>query len=128
MGKKQLKWLGVDLRIIGKRERIIKGMVAGIDLDNTIAHSDSLDFKLRKPIKGAKEALDKLTKDGWKIIIYTSRSWVEYDIIERWLNKNKIPFRRIVCGKLFAKYYIDDRAVSFRGSWNNVLKQIKNKK
>ena len=33
----------------------------GVDLDKVVAHSDYPDFKLRKPIKGAKEALDKLT-------------------------------------------------------------------
>lgn len=97
----------------------------GIDLDHTVAYSDYPDFKLKRPIKGAKEAMDKLNKSGWKIIIYTSRAWAEYDIIEKWLNKNKIPFRRIVCGKLFAKYYIDDRNIAFSGNWKEIVSTLK---
>jgi len=97
---------------------------ASVDLDQTLATSKYPKFELGKPIKGAKKALEKLTEDGWKIIIYTSRGWSDYDKIEKWLIKHKIPFRRIVCGKLFARYYIDDRAIEFRGDWNEVLDKI----
>ncbi len=96
-----------------------------VDLDKTIATSNYPDFKLEEPINGAKRALYDLIIDGWKIIIHTSRPWSEYDVIEKWLIDNSIPFRRIVCGKLFAKYYIDDRGIKFDGDWNKVLKQIK---
>ncbi|MEK7129127.1 MAG: hypothetical protein AAB858_02130 [Patescibacteria group bacterium] len=96
----------------------------GIDLDNCVAHSNYPDYKLLKPITGAKGALKRLEKDGWKIIIHTSRGWAEYDTIEKWLTKNKIPFRRIVCGKLFAKYYIDDRNIAFNGNWKEVVSKI----
>ena len=96
-----------------------------IDLDKTIAVSNYPNFKLQEPIKGAKESIDKLVAKGWKIIIHTARPWSDYDIIEKWLNKYEIPHRRIVCGKLFAKYYIDDRGIEFKGNWNKVLKKIK---
>lgn len=97
----------------------------GIDLDRTVANNSAYpEYKLLKPIKGAKKALKKLTKDGWKIVIHTSRPWNDYSLIENWLNKNKIPFKRIVCGKLFAKWLIDDRGIEFRGNWEEVVKKI----
>jgi phosphoglycolate phosphatase-like HAD superfamily hydrolase len=104
--EKELKWLGIDF-------------------DLTIAHnSEHPEYQPLEPIKGAKKYLDKLVADGWKIIIYTSRPWHEYDKIEEWLNLYQIPFRRIVCGKLFVKWMVDDRAINFNGNWEEVYKQI----
>ena len=103
--EKELKWLGVDF---------------DLTLCKNTSHPD---YKPLEPIEGAKEYLDKLVEDGWKIIIYTSRAWHEYDMIENWLNSYQMPFRRIVCGKLFCKYLIDDRAIKFT-SWEEVYKQI----
>jgi hypothetical protein len=101
-----------------------------VDLDNTIAHSSYPDFKLQNPIEGAKKFLDKLVTDGWKIIIYTARSWTEYELIEAWLDKNEMPFRRIVCGKPLGRFSIDDRNLEFNGSWeqayNRLQEAIKN--
>ena len=95
-----------------------------VDLDSTLAHNTGYpDFKLLKPTKGAKGAMIKLSKK-WKIIIYTARPWADYRLIETWLNKHKIPFKDIVCGKLLTAYYIDDRAIAYRGNWDEVLDEI----
>ena len=97
----------------------------GVDLDKTLAeNTDYPDFKLLKPIKGAVEAMEKLNSKGWKIIVYTARPWGDYQMIENWLDKYKIPFRRIVCGKVLLRFLVDDRAIGFRGDWDDVLKQI----
>lgn len=97
----------------------------GIDLDKTLANNTAFpDFDLLEPIDGAKEALEQLNKDGWKIIIYTSRPWHDYEKIESWLNSYNIPYRRIVCGKLFVKYMVDDRNIEFNGNWREVLNKI----
>ena len=106
--EKDLKWLGVDL-------------------DATIAESHLPEFILEKPFPGAKEALDKLVLDGWKIVIYTARPWSEYSVIEEWLKEYDIPVSRIICGKLFCKYFIDDRNISFSGNWQEVLEVIDKK-
>jgi len=99
----------------------------GIDFDQTLAHSSGYpDFIPSEPIEGAVEATQKLAREGWKIIIHTSRHWADYQNIENWLNFYQIPFRRIVCGKLMAKYYIDDRAIHF-DNWENVLNEIDEK-
>jgi len=98
----------------------------GVDLDGTLANnSPHPDYELLEPIEGAKDALYLLASKGWKIIIYTARPWHEYDQIENWLNNYNIPFRRIVCGKLFVKYMIDDRAISFKGDWDEVINQVR---
>jgi len=97
----------------------------GIDLDRTLANNTPYpEFDLLDPIDGAKEALQKLNADGWKIIVYTARPWHDYEKIENWLIKYNIPFRRIVCGKLFVRYMVDDRNIEFNGDWNKVLKKI----
>lgn len=95
----------------------------GIDLDGTIAQSHYPDFTLLEPIEGSLYSLNKLDTMGYKIIIYTARPWADYEKIEAWLTKYKMPFRRIVCGKLFCKVLVDDRALHFDG-WDNTLPKL----
>ena len=98
----------------------------GIDLDKTLAtNSPYPEYRLLEPVKGAKEALEQLNADGWKIVIYTSRPWMEHEQIENWLDRYNIPYKRIVCGKLFVKWLVDDRAIQFKGDWKETLKDIK---
>ena len=87
------------------------------------------------PIKGAKRALRRLRKRGYKIIIHTCRanpilnsSYSPDELymkIKKILIKNEIPFDEIWLGtgKPLADYYIDDRAVKFE-SWEQVLEEI----
>jgi len=97
-----------------------------VDFDDVIAHNTGKpDYIPTTPLDGAKESLVKLTKDGWKIVIYTARSWADYNTIETWLDSNEIPHRRIVCGKPLGKYIIDDRNIAFKGDWSEALKEIK---
>ena len=43
---------------------------------------------------------------------------------ERWLDGAGICYDQVVFGKPPATYYIDDRAIPFRGSWDEVLNAI----
>ena len=96
-----------------------------VDFDDTICHnSGSPDYTPTTPLEGAKESLDKLVKDGWKITIYTARSWSDYQRIESWLDEHQIPHRRIICGKPLGKYIIDDRNLPFNGDWKEVINKI----
>lgn len=98
----------------------------GIDLDETLAHNSGFpNFELAEPIEGAKEALEKIVEKGFKPIIYTARPYSDYNKVEHWLDMHQIPYRRIFCGKVLLRWMIDDRAISFRGNWNDVLDQIK---
>lgn len=81
-----------------------------VDFDGTIASNSGYpDFIPDKPLEGVKEELQHLESQGYKIIIHTARPWADYHNIENFMLNHGLPFRRIVCGKLLAKYYIDDR-------------------
>lgn len=97
----------------------------GIDFDNTIAHSSYPDFAIGEPLEGAVEALQKLHADGWKIWIHTARPSVDYIKIEEWCERHGIKIKGIVTGKPLFKYYIDDRALAFKGDWKEILDQVK---
>ena len=95
------------------------------DFDNCIAQNTGHPhFKITKPVKGAKEALWYAVEKGWKIVIHTARPWSDYHAIESWMIKKEFPFNKIVCGKLLAHFYIDDRAIEFKGDWKNVIDQL----
>jgi uncharacterized HAD superfamily protein len=96
-----------------------------IDLDGTICSEEkTFSRSMAKPLSGAKESLDKLKDQGNAIIIYTARSWNEYEMTIDWLIENQIPFDQLIMGKPIGDYWIDDRAINFT-SWKDILKQIK---
>ena len=88
---------------------------AAVDLAQTIAQGvwtpEDPTRQIGPPIIENVRKLEQLDKAGWKIAIHTSRSWGDYETIEMWLNFHHIPWSRIVCGKLLAGIYVDDRAV-----------------
>lgn len=85
-----------------------------VDLDGTLARGiwtpDNPTSKIGLPIWENVDKVLELDKQGYKITIHTARGWTDYRNIERWLNHFGVPHRRIVCGKILAKLYIDDRA------------------
>lgn len=110
---------------------------AAVDLDNTLAEgvwtpdnptSDIGTVKVYKNGKTAKDLVDELVAAGYKIIVHTARSWTDVENIERWLEYNQIPYRQVVCGKLLAAIYVDDRAISaFEDSWLPDKQERKNR-
>lgn len=104
-----------------------------VDLDGTIIEYDGWkgEDHFGKPIKGAKSALKTLKDKGYIIIIWTTRG--DKDKVAKYLKEHDIPFDYInenpyqppnTSCKIYADYYIDDRAVEFRGSWSEVLNKI----
>ena len=60
-----------------------------IDLDGTICSEEkTFSRSMAKPLAGAKETLDKLKEQGHTIIIYSARSWNEYEMTIQHNNKN----------------------------------------
>jgi hypothetical protein len=96
----------------------------GVDLDGVLAKSIWPKEGIGPMIKGARGFCQKLVKDSWKIIIYTSRHWADYELIEKWCQKNKIPVRRIICGKPLFRCIIDDRCMEFTGDFNELYRRI----
>lgn len=84
----------------------------GVDLDGTLAKDVWPDTGIGEPIWENVTKLDLAICAGYKVVIYTSRSWEMYETIEAWLNHWDIPWHRIVCGKLLVRAMIDDRAIN----------------
>lgn len=84
-----------------------------VDLDGTLAKPvwtpDNPTSEIGDPIWSNISKLRLAVEAGYKIVIHTSRPWTDYEAIESWLNHWRIPFSRIVCGKILAALYIDDR-------------------
>lgn len=136
--KKKLKFLRA-IYPENKNEGLPKR--AMIDLDGTI-HRYSQGYKDGKiyddAFTGAKEVINWLKKQGFEIVIFTTRASVEANKefdndrkeeiknIIRWLRKHDIYFDRITGEKLAASFYIDDRAIYINnGDWDAVFNVIK---
>lgn len=94
-----------------------------VDLDKTLAEASHWPvlhpvWPIGPPIPSAVAKVRDAVAHGWKVIIHTARPWADYEMIEGWLTANDIPFNRIVCGKLLAAAYIDDRNIDPQaGRW-----------
>ena len=79
-------------------------------------------------ITGADIGTSTLRKKGWTIIIFTTRKKTE--ALEDWLKENNISYDYInenpnqpadTSDKICADVYLDDRGITFRGSWDEWL-------
>ena len=110
-----------------------KKLTIAIDLDGTVADCSAIDFNKvgndpkelmkAKPIKDALAGVKKLSKQGHKIVFYTSRNNKCKATTCKWLKKHGFPFNHIEMKKLVAHVYIDDRAIN-GCDWKQVMKQL----
>lgn len=88
---------------------------AAVDLDGTLAKSewtpDNPSAKIGEPMWPNIEKVRRLKKLGMTIVIHTARPWADYEQIQFWAAFHGVPIDHIVCGKLLAAVYIDDRNV-----------------
>lgn len=97
-----------------------------IDLDGTITIDDNLPYADKRPNLPLIKQLKHYKKQGFRIVIFTSRAMRTYngDIAQikanalpeilSWLQKHKIPFDEVVVGKIWCGeggFYVDDRAI-----------------
>ena len=95
-----------------------------VDLDGTICTEEKqFSRSLAKVNPGAREALNLLKEKGYILIIYSARTWAEYELTIDWLKRNKIPFDQLILGKPQGNYWIDDRAIKYN-NWETILKEI----
>ena len=95
-----------------------------VDLDGTICTEEKqFSRSLAKVNPGAREALNLLKGKGFILIIYSARTWAEYELTIDWLKRNKIPFDQLILGKPQGDYWIDDRAIKYK-NWETILKEI----
>lgn len=108
-----------------------------IDFDATITEYSGYKGKgnFGDPMPNVADVLSELMMRGWIIIIHTTRS--ETHQVKEYLDKNKIPYNYINfnpeninkglnIGKPLADVYLDDRAITFKGSWTKALIDIEN--
>ena len=93
--------------------------VIAVDFDGTLCehHQDKNHYAPKTEInkKPKNEVLDflkKLNRKEFKIIIYSSRWWGDYNWVKNWLDNNEVPYDDIVLGRFKADIYIDDFTVN----------------
>lgn len=90
-----------------------------VDLDGNVAENIWPERGIGKPIPMALNYYREMAEKGYKLWIHTSRSWEDYEGIERWCRDFDLPISGIVPGKFLARRYDDDRA--FKPPWVDEL-------
>lgn len=93
-----------------------------IDLDGTLCwptwKPDQVRTVVGDPIPENIAKLNEVVDQGYEVFIHTARPWTDYELIEAWLEHHGIPYTGIVCGKILAHRYVDDRGINARNeSW-----------
>jgi len=103
-----------------------------VDFDKTLVTEDyEGNFY---PVEGAREALSAFRAQGFQIIVYSCRTGIadqqgslnsEVQLMESLLQGFDMEYDQIYLGeKLIADAYIDDRAVEFRGNWEQAAQSL----
>ena len=111
-----------------------------IDFDGTICDLKYPD--VGAPKRGVREALLKIKKAGFKIVIHsvrTAKYWKEKDwkegggtsaafqveVIKNFMKEHNIPYHSICMDdKPIAMFYIDDNALRFQDNWEEITEII----
>lgn len=78
------------------------------------------------PIHGTDEAIRKLRRQ-YRVVVHSARCATEEgrDAICAWLKKHQIEVDEVCEHKPPATIYVDDRAVRFKGNWDEVANEIR---
>jgi hypothetical protein len=77
------------------------------------------------PIHGTRESVARL-RQQYRVVVHSSRCHTEAGrrAVQGWLQKHDIVVDEVCEHKPPAHVYVDDRAVRFRGNWENLLDEI----
>jgi uncharacterized HAD superfamily protein len=85
-----------------------------VDIDGTILYSELIDETYI--VNGYNipliRKLNKLWRQGNKVILHTGRHWNHLDLTKRQLEKANVLYDSLIMGKPPADYYIDDKGIS----------------
>jgi len=96
--------------------------VIAIDLDGVLAEFRLGwgDGSIGEPICHAKWAVKTLIKNGFEVVILTTRE--DKTKVLKWLYRWDFPIVEITNKKPRALAYIDDRGIRFQGHWESIVK------
>tara|TARA_R100001443_G_scaffold112828_1_gene126844 strand:- start:8228 stop:9217 length:990 start_codon:yes stop_codon:yes gene_type:complete len=86
------------------------------------------------PIEGSLEAIEELAK-YWRIIVFSAKVKPDrplvngksgYELVDEWLINHGIRdlIDEITFEKPRADYYIDDKAIEFKGDWSEIIRRL----
>jgi hydroxymethylpyrimidine pyrophosphatase-like HAD family hydrolase len=97
------------------------------DIDGVLCfEGPTFKHSLATPLPDAIRTLEALRLAGHRIILFTSRSWSEYELTEKWLREHNFHYHVLICGKPVYDMIVDDRAIAFT-SWKDALEKIEEK-
>ncbi len=99
-------------------------MIIAVDLDGVISEEmRTYSRSLAKVMPGAVQGMQTMRDAGHRLIVYSARSWAEYEMTKDWLVRNRVPHDELIMGKPVVDKFIDDRAIAFQ-SWPEVLDDV----
>jgi hypothetical protein len=102
-----------------------KGRRVMIDFDGVI-HSYTSGWNgltpTDPPVAGAKEFLEYLLEQGYRVDIFTARALHGggVEAVKKWLADHDFPIVEVTATKYGAEIYIDDRGYRFEGTWDEL--------
>lgn len=95
-----------------------------IDIDGTICTEErQFSRPLASPLPGAVASVNALYDQGHTIILYTARTWAEWEVTEHWLRTHGVKFHQLFMGKPVGDVWIDDRAIA-HCNWDDTMATI----
>ncbi|MBL7813064.1 MAG: HAD hydrolase family protein [Bacteroidetes bacterium] len=92
-----------------------------IDIDGTICTEErQFSRPMATPLPGAIQSINKLYSEGHTIILYTARTWAEWEITRHWLQTHGVQYHQLFMGKPVGDVWIDDRAIA-HNNWEETM-------
>ena len=100
-----------------------------IDMDGTICTEERTYSRcLATPKADAVESINGMYDAGHTIIIYSARTWMEFEMTTAWLKDHGVKYHQLVMGKPIGDVWIDDRAMRFEDNWKEITEKLNAKK